>query len=53
LVKLYDELKFKGFYLKRQISMGRGVIIPHFGTFTFTAPEVTLKGVTNEEERDK
>ena len=33
--------------------MGRGVIIPHFGTFTFSAPEVNLMGVTNPEERDK
>ena len=33
--------------------MGRGVIIPHFGVFTFSAPEVNLNGVTNPEERDK
>jgi len=31
---------------------GRGVIIPKFGTFTFTAPVVTLKGVTNPNIRD-
>lgn len=33
--------------------MGRAVTIPGFGVFTFTAPEVTLSGVSNPWERDK
>lgn len=33
--------------------MGRGVSYPHFGIFTFSAPEVLLDGVTNPIERDK
>lgn len=40
--------------------MGRGVSVKNFGTFTFSAPEVTLEvipyhiqGVTNPIQRDK
>ena len=33
--------------------MGRGVQIPHFGSFSFSAPVVRLDGVTNPEDRDK
>lgn len=41
-----------GKYLSRNLRNGRGVIIPKFGTFTFTAPVVNLDGVTNPESRD-
>jgi len=33
--------------------MGRGVSINKFGTFSFSAPEVVLDGVTNPIERDR
>lgn len=33
--------------------MGRGITIPKFGIFTFSAPEFILDGVTNPLERDK
>lgn len=33
--------------------MGRGILIPHFGTFSFSAPGVLLDGVTNPLIRDK
>nr|QBH22546.1 EF hand family protein [Philasterides dicentrarchi] len=42
-----------GLFISRQMRMGRGVTIPHFGTFTFSAPEVLLDGVTNPQIRDK
>ena len=42
-----------GFYVRRQMGMGRGITIPHFGAFTFSAPDVTLPGVTNPQDRDK
>ena len=32
--------------------MGRGVIVPKFGSFTFSAPDVMLNGVTNPKQRD-
>jgi hypothetical protein len=32
-----------GLYISRNLRMGRGVNIPKFGIFTFTAPEVRLK----------
>ena len=41
-----------GKYLSRNMRNGRGVIIPKFGQFTFTAPVVTLNGVTNPNDRD-
>ena len=31
-----------GAYLSRQLRMGRAVVIPQFGSFTFTAPQVRL-----------
>lgn len=33
--------------------MGRGVVIKGYGTFTFSAPDVILDGVTNPIERDR
>lgn len=42
-----------GLYISRQLRMGRAVTIPSFGVFTFSAPEVTLNGVTNPSIRDK
>ena len=33
--------------------MGRSIIYPSFGKFTFTAPDCNLSGVTNPEKRDK
>jgi hypothetical protein len=33
--------------------MGRGVAVNKFGTFSFSAPDVVLDGVTNPVERDK
>eukprot|EP00825_Cyclidium_porcatum_P030349 TRINITY_DN3217_c0_g1_i3.p1 TRINITY_DN3217_c0_g1~~TRINITY_DN3217_c0_g1_i3.p1 ORF type:complete len:298 (+),score=35.13 TRINITY_DN3217_c0_g1_i3:198-1091(+) len=42
-----------GLYISRQLRMGRGVIIPQFGVFSFSAPEVNLKGCTNPNIRDK
>lgn len=42
-----------GLYISRQMRMGRGIIIPNFGTFTFSAPNVLLDGVTNPTIRDK
>lgn len=42
-----------GLYVSRQLRMGRAVTIPLFGLFTFTAPDVTLDGVSNPWERDK
>lgn len=41
-----------GLYISRNLRMGRGVHVPKLGVFTFTPPEVRLKGVTNEKERD-
>lgn len=46
-------LIFTGYYIRRQMSMGRAITIPHFGIFTFSAPDVVLKGVTNPNDRDK
>ena len=34
-----------GLYISRNLRMGRGVIVPRLGTFTFTPPEVRLKVV--------
>lgn len=36
-----------GLYISKNMRMGRGVTIPKFGVFTFTPPEIRLKGVTN------
>lgn len=33
--------------------MGRGVIIPKLGIFTFSVPDIVLTGVTNQDQRDK
>lgn len=34
---------FLGSVIANQLKLGRGLIIPKFGTFTFTFPEVDLK----------
>jgi hypothetical protein len=36
-----------GSYISRQLRMGRTVIVPKFGRFTFTAPIINLNGVNN------
>jgi hypothetical protein len=36
-----------GSYIAKQLINGKGVIIPKFGNFTFTAAEVSLAGTTN------
>lgn len=41
-----------GKYISRTLRNGRGIFIPKFGTFTFSAPLVTLNGVTNPMMRD-
>lgn len=41
-----------GSYVAKQLSNGKGVIIPRFGSFTFTAAEVNLTGTTNPQARD-
>lgn len=41
-----------GLYVSRNLRMGRGVVVPKLGLFTFTAPEVNLGGVTNPEDRN-
>ena len=41
-----------GKYISRSLRNGRGVVIPKFGTFTFSAPLVSLRGVTNPMIRD-
>lgn len=49
-------LRYRGFYAGRfianQLRCGRGVIVPKFGSFTYSAPDVTLNGVTNPKQRD-
>ena len=41
-----------GSYIAKQLVNGKGVTIPRFGTFTFTAAEVNLIGTTNPQNRD-
>ena len=41
-----------GKYISRLLRQGRGVNIPRFGIFTFSAPVVRLSGVTNPSTRD-
>lgn len=41
-----------GKYISRSLRNGRGVLIPKFGVFTFSAPIVRLSGVTNPYTRD-
>ena len=41
-----------GSYIAKQLVNGRGVVIPRFGNFTFTAAEVNLTGTTNPQNRD-
>ncbi|CAD8157187.1 unnamed protein product [Paramecium pentaurelia] len=42
-----------GLHISRQLRMGRGVAVNKFGTFSFSAPDVVLDGVTNPVDRDK
>ena len=42
-----------GEYLNRQLAGKKGVVVPHFGTFTWTSPPVDLEGVTNPEVRER
>lgn len=42
-----------GLYISRQLRMGRAVVVPGYGSFSFSAPEVNLNGVTNPNVRDK
>ena len=41
-----------GLYISKNMRMGRGVTVPKLGVFTFTPPEIRLKGVTNPQDRD-
>ena len=36
-----------GSYIAKQLINGKGVVVPKFGNFTFTATEVSLAGTTN------
>jgi len=42
-----------GSYIAKQLTNGKGVDVPRFGQFTFTAAEVNLQGTTNPQARDK
>ena len=42
-----------GSYVAKQLINGKGVVVPKFGNFTFTATEVSLAGTTNPQNRDK
>ena len=42
-----------GSYIAKQLNNGKGVVVPKFGNFTFTATEVSLAGTTNPQNRDK
>ncbi len=42
-----------GSYTSRQMRNGKGIIVPKFGHFTFSAAKVDLAGTTNPSERDK
>lgn len=42
-----------GSYIAKQLINGKGVVVPRFGNFTFTATEVSLAGTTNPQNRDK
>lgn len=42
-----------GSYIAKQLNNGKGVVVPRFGNFTFTATEVSLAGTTNPQNRDK
>jgi nucleoid DNA-binding protein len=42
-----------GSYIAKQMLNGKGVVVPHFGTFSFTAMNVDLAGTTNPQQRDK
>jgi hypothetical protein len=37
----------------KQLQNGKGVDVPRFGNFTFTAAEISLAGTTNPTVRDK
>jgi len=42
-----------GVFISRQMRMGRGVSINKFGVFNFSAPEISMPGINNQETRDK
>jgi len=42
-----------GSYIAKQLINGKGVLIPRFGNFTFSATELDLAGTTNPQQRDK
>ena len=42
-----------GSYIAKQLINGKGVIVPKFGLFSFSAPDVSLAGSTNPGERDR
>ena len=42
-----------GSYISRQLRNGKGVSVPKFGNFTFSATHVDLAGTTNPGDRDK
>ncbi len=39
--------------MAKQLQNGKGVDVPRFGNFTFTAAEISLAGTTNPTVRDK
>lgn len=42
-----------GSYVAKELVNGRGVMVPKFGNFTFSAAELDLQGTTNPDKRDK
>jgi hypothetical protein len=42
-----------GSYIAKQLRNGKGVSVPRFGNFTFSAVDVDLAGTTNPGERDQ
>ena len=39
--------------VSKNYEVGRGTIVPRFGTFTYQNSEVSLEGTTNQQQRDK
>lgn len=42
-----------GSYIAKQLKNGKGIVIPRFGNFTFSATNVNLEGTTNPQYRDR
>lgn len=40
-------------FISKNYQLGKGTVIPSFGSFTFTNAEVNLEGTTNQFTRDK